>query len=139
LLIASYRQITGRELVPVFDAPVETARRLFEAPFALVSHDAAPDPLFNYANLAALVLFETSWDRFVGMPSRRSAEAPEREERERFLEAVKKRGFMDDYRGLRVSATGRRFLVEGATVWNVRDARGAYLGQAARLDRWRFL
>lgn len=139
LLMASYRRLTGRELVTGAGTTVNTARRLFEAPFAIVSHDAAADPLFNYANRVALALFDLRWEEFIGMPSRLSAEAPAREERERLLERVKAKGFIDDYRGVRISGKGRRFLIEGATVWNLYDVAGHYRGQAARFDRWQVL
>jgi hypothetical protein len=33
-------------------------------------------------------------------------------------------GYFTGYRGIRISATGRRFLVRGATVWNVVDQEG---------------
>jgi hypothetical protein len=49
------------------------------------------------------------------------------------------RGFIDDYRGVRISSTSRRFLVEDALVWNVVDAAGKKLGQAATFARWKFL
>ncbi len=48
-------------------------------------------------------------------------------------------GFIDDYAGVRVSATGRRFRIEAATVWNLVDAAGALHGQAAAFDRWTLL
>lgn len=136
MLIASYRHLTGRDLVEAGGSPAAAAQRLYEAPFAVVSHDTAPDPLFNYANRRALALFEMPWEGFIGMPSRLSAEAPQREERERLLERVKKTGFIDDYRGVRITGKGRRFLIQGATVWNLYDAAGNYRGQAARFDRW---
>jgi hypothetical protein len=142
LLVASYRRVTGRALIAGDDpgaeaeTPAEAARRLFEAPFAVVSHDTAEDPRFNYANRVALTLFEVPWEMFIGMPSRLSAEIPRREERERLLETVKKKGFIDDYRGVRISGKGRRFLIEGATVWSLYDEAGNYRGQAARFDRW---
>jgi hypothetical protein len=137
LIAGSYLRLTGRELVAGARTPGEAAQLLFDAPFAVVSHDAAPDPLFNYANRAALAAFEMRWEEFVGMPSRRSAQAPARAERERVLETVRRMGFVDNYRGVRVSGTGRRFMVEGATVWNLCEPNGRYLGQAARFDRRR--
>ncbi|MEA3642760.1 MAG: MEKHLA domain-containing protein [Lamprobacter sp.] len=45
--------------------------------------------------------------------------------------AVAERGFIDDYRGVRVSASGRRFMIEQASVWNLTDAQGRPAGQAA--------
>ena len=48
-------------------------------------------------------------------------------------------GFVDDYSGVRISATGRRFFIEKATVWNVRDERGEFAGQAAMFRHWEYL
>jgi hypothetical protein len=49
------------------------------------------------------------------------------------------RGFIDNYQGVRVSMKGRRFLVEHALVWNVRDAQGRAIGQAATFSQWTYL
>ena len=43
---------------------------------------------------------------------------------------------MDDYSGIRISKTGRRFRIEQAIVWNLTDGVGNQLGQAATFDRW---
>jgi hypothetical protein len=65
-----------------------------------------------------------------------SAEPLNREERQRLLDAVSKRGYIDDYAGVRVSRTGRRFQIAAATVWNVMDENGQRHGQAATFERW---
>ena len=49
------------------------------------------------------------------------------------------RGFIDDYRGVRISAKGRRFLVRQALVWNVVDEAGRRRGQAATFSEWTHL
>ena len=92
LLRESYKAITGRDLIEPALADADAARALFEAPFALLSHDSGPDPILIYANRRALDLFELTWERLVVMPSRLTAEAPERVERERLLQAVRDRG-----------------------------------------------
>ncbi|MDP1717940.1 MAG: MEKHLA domain-containing protein, partial [Burkholderiales bacterium] len=56
LLLDSYRRLTGKDLVPAGD-PLQRAKNLYEAAIVVVSHDTAPDPVFNYANLAAQRLF----------------------------------------------------------------------------------
>ena len=46
---------------------------------------------------------------------------------------------VSDYRGVRISSTGKRFLVERATVWNIKEPDGTPLGQAATFSDWTFL
>lgn len=136
LLVRSLKHWTGRELVPGSSDPVEASRVLFEASFVLVSHGTQADPVLNYGNRAALNLWEMSWDELTRTPSRLTAEAPNREERARLLEAVTRQGFIDDYSGVRISKTGRRFRIARATVWNLVTPEGAPCGQAAMFDRW---
>ena len=137
VLLDSYRRWTSLALMTPRDDPAGTAEALYRAPFVMLSHDTAVDPCFTYANLCAHRLFEMPWDEIVGLPSRFSAEAPAREERERLLRRVAEFGFIDDYRGVRVARSGRRFLIERATVWNLVDAAGARVGQAATFAEWR--
>ncbi len=137
LLARSYRLLTGRELVPDGDSdPVAHARQLYQAPFFLASHDGTADPVFNYGNRTAQSLFAMDWSAFTATPSRFTAEEPDRAERARLLEAVRTRGFIDDYAGVRISRTGKRFRIEAATVWNVLDDHGRAIGQAATFARW---
>jgi len=56
-----------------------------------------------------------SWAELTRTPSRLTAEAPNREERARLLAAVTARGFIDDYSGVRISKSGRRFRIARAT------------------------
>jgi hypothetical protein len=136
LLLASFERLVGRALVPAGPAPAGRARALYEAPFVVLSHGGGPDPVFTYGNLAAQRLFELSWDELTRLPSRLSAEPLHREERERLLAEVARRGFVDDYRGVRIARSGRRFRIERAIVWNVLDPRGVPCGQAATFDAW---
>ncbi|MCP5228876.1 MEKHLA domain-containing protein [Accumulibacter sp.] len=137
LLCESYERLTGKRLPGLAADP--TALVLFDAPFALVSHGTEDDPVFNFANRTALDLFEMSWDEFTALPSRKSAEPVNREERARLLARVTRDGYIDDYSGVRISSSGRRFLIENAVVWNLIDGRGVYHGQAAVFDRWSYL
>jgi hypothetical protein len=139
LLRESYKAITGRDLIDCALADADATRAVFEAPFALLSHHSGPDPILTYANRRALDLFELTWERLVVMPSRLTAEASERAERERLLQAVRDRGFVDGYAGVRVSASGRRFMIEGGIVWNLADGSGRIRGQAATFAQWRYL
>jgi hypothetical protein len=139
ILRNSFRHWTQRELVDHRMSPAEAARYLFHAPLALVSHDSAKDPVFNYANKTALALFEMTWEELTALPSRLSAEAPEQEERSRLLAEVSTRGFVDHYQGVRIARHGRRFLIENAIVWNLLDSSGIHCGQAAMFQHWRYL
>lgn len=139
LLRESFLRLTGRHLLPGEQADSEFARRLFEAPFVVMSHGAEADPLFNYANRRAMHLFEMDWETFTALPSRYSAEPVNREERQRLLEQVGTHGFIDDYSGVRIAASGRRFRIEQAVVWNLVDEDGVFRGQAAMFDHWTFL
>lgn len=82
------------------------------------------------------VCFEYGWDEFITIPSRLSAEAPNRDERQRLLDAVASHGFIDNYRGMRVAKSGRRFWIEGGIVWELTDERGQRRGQAALFTSW---
>lgn len=136
LIVASFRKVTGKELVDhQFDG-----RWLYEnAPFALLAHDRSEDPRFFYANKTAQACFGYSWQEFNGMPSRLSAEAPNREERQRLLDSVSTKGFIDNYRGLRIAKSGRRFWIENAIVWQLVRANGELAGQAAMFHSWKDL
>lgn len=136
LLRRSLRQLTGRDLVHSDLAGADAARAVWEAPFVVLSHGTESDPVFNYGNRAALVLFELRWDELTQMPSRLTAEIPDRAERARLLAQVRASGYIDDYTGVRVSRTGRRFRIARATVWNLSDAAGQPCGQAATFAEW---
>ena len=107
-----------------------------DAPFVIVSHGLEEDPILNYGNRCALALFAMSRDEFTRTPSRYTAEAPNREERERLLKNVTAKGYIDDYSGVRVSSEGKRFRITQAIVWNVSDDEGKKIGQAATFSNW---
>ena len=135
----SFQHWTGRTLLEGEWEPPELARRLYEAPFVLLSHGSEPDPLFNYANLTAQRLWELEWEELIGMPSRKTAEAVARGERSKALGNALRGGFVENYSGIRISSTGRRFLIEHGIIWNVRDEAGALHGQAATFPEWTYL
>lgn len=139
LIAHSLKHWTGRELLPGNFSPEEFTEKVFHAPFVLVSHGIESDPVLNYGNQTALALWEMSWAELASTPSRLTAEAPNREERARLLAAVTTRGFIDDYSGIRISKTGRRFRIAQATVWNLVDEQQNYHGQAAMFSRWEFI
>jgi hypothetical protein len=139
ILLDSYHQLLGAELIQRDIKPLEQAETLFYASFVLVSHGTESDPILNYGNQTALQLWELDWDTFTRTPSRQTAEAENREERQNLLIQVTQKGYIDNYSGVRISSTGKRFAIEKATVWNLRDFEGKYCGQAATFDCWSFL
>lgn len=132
----TFQALTGRDLIDPTLSPEAGAEALFYAPFVVLSHDTQPDPILTYGNRAALKLFALTWDALTHMPSRYTAEAPNRAERARLLAEVTSRGFIDDYSGVRIAQTGQRFLIERATVWNLTDEEGRPCGQAAMFQEW---
>lgn len=138
LLLGSYARLLGRPLLDAAAGEQPTAAWLYRAPFCLLAHDGAADPIFIYANAAAQRCFGYGWDAFLTLPSRLSAETPARDERQRALDAVARDGFITNYSGIRIAKSGRRFRIENAVVWTLRDDDSA-LGQAAMIRSWRDL
>lgn len=139
VLARSFRHFVGRELITGLMDDVDLSQKIFHAPFVVVSHGTEADPILNYGNAAALVLWEMSWDAFTQTPSRLTAEAPNRSERAQLLAAVTARGFIEDYAGVRISKNGKRFQIEQAIVWNLINEGGQPCGQAATFSEWKFL
>ena len=134
LLTDSYARLVGAPLVP----PGKDADWLYrDAPFVVVAHGTDRDPKFIYANQAAQTCFEYSWQEFMTLPSRLSAEASDRAERQKLLDEVTRNGFLSGYRGLRVAKSGRRFIMKDGVVWELVDRASLRHGQAATFLSWR--
>lgn len=121
LIADSYLRLTGKPL----PAP------LWDAPCAIVAHGTEEDPVFFYGNKLALHWFEMSFDDFVRLPSRLSAEPMKQLARAALLQKVAQQGYVDNYCGMRISGSGRHFMITNATIWNLLDANGVCHGQAA--------
>ncbi|QNF35680.1 MEKHLA domain-containing protein [Adhaeribacter swui] len=139
LLAESFRKVTGQFLLPGDLSPEALAQNLYQAPFVLLSHGTQADPVFNYANQTAQNLWEMPWSDFTQLPSRLSAEPIAVAERQAMLEEAKQKGFISNYNGVRISSTGKRFIIKNAILWNIHDAAGTYQGQAATFKEWEFL
>lgn len=141
LLRSSFARLLSQELLLgcAMLPPQEFARNLFESPVVVLSHGLQDDPIFNYGNQAALDLFEMDWATLTQLPSRKSAQPINRDERARLLDAVTSKGFIDDYSGVRISSSGRRFLIPKAIVWNLVDEADKLQGQAATFSDWEYL
>lgn len=139
IILDSHLRWLGANLVPRSGSPELDAEFLFQAPFIVVSHDTAADPVLNYGNRAALQLWEAAPAEFLKMPSRLTAESVAREERQQLLDRTTAHGYVDDYSGVRITTSGRRFFIPKATVFNLIDEFGAPAGQAASFTEWEFL
>jgi hypothetical protein len=139
ILLDSYARWMGAELISREGSSEEQARALFESPLVVVSHDTQDDPILNYANRTTLELWEMELSQLLQTPSRMTAEPMHRDERALLIARTTRDGYVDDYRGIRVSSTGKRFEIERAIVWNLLDDQGTLVGQAATFDAWKEL
>jgi hypothetical protein len=138
-LCGSYKDKTDEKLLDGTLMVQEAAEALFKAPFVCASHDA--DDVFNYGNQAALSLWGLSWEEFVGMPSTKSAQDDDevQSERRELLDQAAENGVIRNYSGVRQASDGRKFKVDGATVWTITDRDGNKIGQAVRFDTFTWL
>lgn len=139
MLIDSYASLTGKSLLGEGIQAISATEALFDASFALLSHGTEADPILNFGNRQALALWEMDWPTFTSMPSRLTAEPAQRAGREKLLADVKRQGYSDCYRGIRIASSGQRFEIIDAVVWSVFDSEGVYRGQAAMIPSWRFV
>ena len=139
LLRNSLKLWSNSDLVKYELSDNQAAQELFLAAFAVVSHNADSNPIFNYANQTALDLFEIPWDEFTTLPSRKSAAPINQAERSRLLQEVTTNGIIHNYSGVRLSQSGRAFLIENGMVWNLQDSDGGYYGQAAMFTHWKYV
>ena len=135
-LLNSFKAMTSHDLIDRTPSTEIQANNLFHANFVMVSHDTQPDPIFNYGNQTALDLWEFDWEHFLQLPSRLSAEPLAQIDRDRLLLEAKNNGYIQNYGGVRISRTGKRFWIENATIWTVTDRHGKDIGQAATFSKW---
>lgn len=138
-ITTSLKKLANIEIVDASLSLEEQAKQAFNSGYVLLAHNASDDPIFNYANQTALNLFEMSWDEFIDMPSKYSAESDERGKREQFVAEVEAKGYSKDYSGIRISKTGRRFEIKNVILWNVYDSDNKRIGQAALFDEYNYL
>ncbi|MBY7699337.1 MEKHLA domain-containing protein [Vibrio harveyi] len=112
---------------------------IWKSNFAIISHNSESEPIFNFANENALELFEMEYEDFIRLPSEFSAEFDEIEEWNELLKQVHSNGFIKGYTGTRVSATGLRFKIIDAIIFNLYDFDYNYFGQAAVIPKWEYV
>lgn len=134
LLMQCFAQVTGRPLLDGADAEA-----LYHAPFPVLSHNTAADPVLTYGNLAAQELWEMGWEQLTAMPSRLTAEPAHRVQRDAMFAEMRAKGFIENYQGVRISASGRRFEIRKAVIWPLVGRDGAKLGEAATFRDYTFI
>jgi hypothetical protein len=139
LLSESYFRLTGKNLIDKNFTGKELAEAIYHAAFVVVSHDTETDPVFNFANLKAQELWEMNWEEFTKTPSRLSAELVNQTERQKILDETQQYGYLSDYKGIRISKSGKRFYIINTTLWNIVDSSGQHKGQAATFRQWEYL
>ena len=108
----------NRDLISSFD----------ECLLPIASHDT--NGFFNYLNKAALSLFKVTKDQVIGRSTTMTAPKSEQKQRNELLNQVNSHGFIDNYKGIRVTSDGELFQIEDATIWNVVDKNSHKMGQA---------
>lgn len=139
ILLDNFVRLLNYELIPRHTSVREQAKNLYYSPFVVVSHGTELDPILNYGNQTALQLWEMNWEQFSQTPSRLTAEPINRQAREKMLKQANQQGYITDYQGVRISRTGKRFLIKQAIVWQLIDNNGKPQGQAATFSNWRYL
>ncbi len=134
LIMSSFARLLGRPLLANADA-----KALYHADMIVLSHDGADDPVLTYGNLAAQRLWEMSWEALTSLPSRLTAEPTERALRDAMFAQMREKGFIEDYAGIRISATGKRFEIQNAVIWPLLDENGVKQGEAACFADYAFL
>jgi hypothetical protein len=147
-ILESHLHAYGQPLIAAGRAgstdPTLLAQELFAASTLVLAHDdddagIDPGPRLIYANRSSLRLWRRAWGEMIGLPSRLTAEPAEQAGRSRLLATAREREAIRGYTGVRIDSHGRRFVISGARLWTLRDARGTACGQAAAFSRWWWL
>ena len=144
VLLESHQRAFSRPLIASAQPSRSDSKRLlcqnlFACGFPVLAHGTGQDPKLSYANAAALQLWETRWDELIGMPSRLTAPDSERAERSSALGQAKRLNAVRNYRGIRISRKGRRFMINKARIWTLWNAEELVCGQAACFSDWWWL
>ena len=137
LIVQSYEYWLGKSLfeVKATTTDQELFEKLYQAPFVVLAHDHGEEPTFTFANATAQRLWQYTWDEFIGMPSKYSAEPQEMADRKKFLDEVQEKGFATNYEGIRIAKDGTRFRVQDITLLNLIE-NGEVVGQTAIFSSW---
>jgi hypothetical protein len=129
-VIAAFARVTGGDLVAEAGLdPANLGRSVWDGDFALLTHDT--NAILTYGNRFALDLWEMDWETLVRTPSRLTAPEEDRAARAAIMAKVERDGFTRSYTGRRVSRMGKFFFIENATVFTLKNEKGAGFGTGA--------
>lgn len=129
LIEQNYQRYTGK-LLPVPAGIISRQEWLHQqVPYGLLAHNNNSDPVFIYANNHACQSFGYSIKQLLGMPSRFSAAATDRTDRQQLLNTVSQQGIAA-YSGPRINSQGQTFMLYDGYVWQLYN-NGQLYGQAA--------
>lgn len=142
LMVESYKRKVGRPIMD--DAEIhEIAKLIWEAPYGVVSHDIESDPAnpkYDYANKAALELFQASWEELIGQPSSCTIEDMNQniEDRQKLLKRAQEDGSASVHSLWRKGLQGRPVCISNGLLWNIEAPSGSLIGQAIAIHEWEF-
>lgn len=131
VILDSYRRLLGRDLFDRTGDAAADARHLDALPIAVLAHDTATPPVLDWVNRAAAAAFDAAPADLVGRPSAATAPPDAAADRRQLFISLRERGVVTGYSGVRVSLTGRRFVITDVTVCELRDRDGRAAGHAA--------
>lgn len=103
--------------------------------FGILSHGTQSDPVFNYANVASLILFDEKIEELCSTPSRYSTVPELMDDRSKLISDIENIGYGYIDNAVRITAKGKLFIIKKILVWNIYDDNEIRIGLAAMYDR----
>jgi len=103
--------------------------------FGILSHGTQSDPVFNYANVASLILFDEKIEELCSTPSRYSTVPELMDDRSKLISDIENIGYGYIDNAVRITAKGKLFVIKKILVWNIYDDNEIRIGLAAMYDR----
>lgn len=149
LIARSYKQFTNKDLSNIDDldsviaahSNIKNLIKKISENNSIVNEcfDLSADPIFIYGNNAALKLWELSFEEFTKFSSRNTANLDQQSSRNSLLQEVLDKGFIENYSGIRVSKSGKKFMIENAMVFQVYDLQDHNIAQAVLFANWKYI
>lgn len=137
LIAESFARLAGKPLVGLAPAGYEPA--MWQAPRAIGARGIGFEPRYFYGNRMLLDLLGMSASELAGTSPRQQAEPLLRAERERMIDELARNDIVEIYGVVGLTATGRRFAISDAQIWNLIDRRGGRHGLGITFSAWRYL